>query len=252
MVLTKTNLWIALGLAICLATPVHAEPSTLAKLNTQAAEFYRQGKYSEAIRVGKEALAEAEKNLGDSPRDFATALSNLAEYQRAQGNYADAEDLLKRALTIDQKLFNDHPDVATDLNNLGLIYDSLHRYADAEQEYKQALAMDEKILGPEAADVAVDLNNLAEAYRAQDKLAEAEPLYKRALTIWEKKPEENSRAIATVLNNLAALYIAQGKPADAEPLLSRALPLWRESSARKASHYDGHIPRAWICLHIAG
>ena len=51
----------------------------------------------------------------------------------AQGKYAEAEPLFKRALAIREKaLGKDHPDVATSLNNLALLYDSQGKYAEAE------------------------------------------------------------------------------------------------------------------------
>src|ERR1017187_8745301 len=145
------RLRIATVLALVLmAFPAQAQIATLKKLNAQAVDLYRQAKYVEAVRVGQDALKIAEKTFGPSHREVATALSNLAEYQRAQGNYAEAESLLKRALVIDQKLLGtNHPDVAIDLNNLALLYDSSGRHSDAEPVYNQALEIDQKTLGPD-------------------------------------------------------------------------------------------------------
>ncbi len=174
---------------VLMAFPACAQDVILKKLTAEANDFYRQAKYADAFRVQQDALKIAEKTYGPSHREVATALSNLAEYQRAQGNYTEAESLLKRSLAMDQKILGyEHPDVAVDLNNLGLLYDNLGRYPDAEKLYQQALTIDEKALGTNHLGVATDLNNLAGVYLAQGKLAMAEPLYQRALAICEKSP----------------------------------------------------------------
>ncbi len=53
---------------------------------------------------------------------MAVSLNNLAERDRAQGKYAEAEPLNKRALAIMEKALGpEHPGVATSLNNLALL-----------------------------------------------------------------------------------------------------------------------------------
>ena len=60
-------------------------------------------------------------------------MNNLAELYRAQGKYAEAEPLYKRALGIREKALGpDHPDVATGLNNLAELYRVQGKYAEAE------------------------------------------------------------------------------------------------------------------------
>ena len=52
-----------------------------------------------------------------------SSLNNLAGLYHAQGRYADAEPLYKRALAICEKALGpDHPDVALSLNNLAALY----------------------------------------------------------------------------------------------------------------------------------
>ncbi len=134
----KVGLITALAFLLA-AFPSEAQEAALKKLTAEANDLYRQAKYAQAVHVGQDALKVAEKTYGPSHREVATALGNLAEYQRASGNYAEAETLQKRALLLDQKLLGaEHPDVAVDLNNLAMLYDSLGRYADAEPFYIQA------------------------------------------------------------------------------------------------------------------
>ena len=59
----------------------------------------------------------------------------------AQGRYADAEPLYKRALAIREKALGpDHPDVAHSAEQSGRAVQTQGRYADAEPLYKRALA----------------------------------------------------------------------------------------------------------------
>ena len=120
----------------------------------------------------------ARRRSARSTRHVGIRLNNLAGLYRAQGRYAEAEPLYKRALAISEKALGpEHPDVGTSLNNLAVLYQAQGRYAEAEPLYKRALAIDEKALGPEHPDVATSLNNLAVLYGAQGRYAEAEPLF---------------------------------------------------------------------------
>ena len=61
------------------------------------------------------------------------SLNNLAALYRAQGRYAEAEPLYKRALAIGEKTLGpEHPEVATSLKNLRLLYRAQGRDAEAE------------------------------------------------------------------------------------------------------------------------
>ena len=67
--------------------------------------------YPEAEKQWSAALKEAEGFGPQDPR-LATTLNNLGEVYRAQGRYAEAEPLYKRALAIREKALGpEHPDV---------------------------------------------------------------------------------------------------------------------------------------------
>jgi tetratricopeptide (TPR) repeat protein len=72
--------------------------------------------------------------LGSDHPAVAQSLNNLACIYRAQGQYAQAEPLLKRALVIREKALGpNHPDVATVLKNLALLYRATQRTTEAEE-----------------------------------------------------------------------------------------------------------------------
>ena len=63
---------------------------------------YRQGRYADAVEQTTAALKAAEAFGSEDPR-LATTFNNLAEFYRAEGKYAEAEPLNKRALAIREK-----------------------------------------------------------------------------------------------------------------------------------------------------
>jgi tetratricopeptide (TPR) repeat protein len=65
----------------------------------KAEELHQAGRYAEAIPVAVNALALAERLNGPDHPAVGTGANSLAELYRAQGRYAEAEPLLKRALS---------------------------------------------------------------------------------------------------------------------------------------------------------
>ena len=148
----------------------------------------------------------------------------------AQGRYAEAEPLSKRALAISEKALGpEHPDVAVALNNLAAIYRAQGRYAEAEPLYKRALAIGEKTLGPEHPDVAIRLNNLAVLYGRKAAMPRPSPCTARP-----RHQREGARPGAPgcrhPLDNLAVLY--ERKAAMPRPSLCTSAP---SPSARRRS-----------------
>ena len=83
------------------------------------ADFYlRQGRYDEAEKLFKRALAESEK-LDLKHLETLTAVQNLATVYRIKGRYNEAEELYKRALTgREEKLGLKHPHTLHTVLNL--------------------------------------------------------------------------------------------------------------------------------------
>ena len=91
--------------------PDHSD--TADSLNELAIGYQAQGKYVEAERLYRQALATGEKARGRDHPDVALTLIGLAMVYERQGRYAEAEGLYRRALGIREKaLGKDRPDVA--------------------------------------------------------------------------------------------------------------------------------------------
>jgi CHAT domain-containing protein/Tfp pilus assembly protein PilF len=218
------TLWLALFASICLTAPLSAQG--VAARGAHIEELSRTGKYSEAIALAQQLLADMEKAHGPVDRDVAGAVNNLALLYSDVGNDAEAEPLNKRAIAIMEKVFGlDSREIAPELNNMAALYQRQGRYAEAEPLFKRALALREKSLPSGHPDVGQSLNNLATLYEKQDRHADSEPLFKRALSIYEKAAGPEHPAVATLLNNLGQVYKSEGRYADAEPPIKRSLAI---------------------------
>ncbi len=162
------------------------------------------------------------------PRDpqLANSLNNLANVQRTQGKFEEAESNYKRAVIIlENSVGPRHPALATVLNNLAVLYRKQGKYSEAEPLYRRALTIVEKALGPTHRNVAMSLNNLGVLYQKQGNYSEAEPLQRRALAIVEKALGPDHPDVAANLRNLAKLQRFMGRIDEAAHYEQRALAI---------------------------
>ena len=207
------------------------------KLDAEAKNLYRAGKYDQGIVLARQAVEQSEKIFGPEHTLLATRLNLLANFHRAKAEFQKAETLYQRALAIQEKSFGPaHPDVATSLHNLGLVYQATGDFQKAESHYQQALAIQEKSLGTEHLDVSITLNNLGNLYRNTGDYQRAEPLYQRALAIKKKVLGVDHPSVATSLTGLANLYLEKGNYKKAEPLYQEGLAI--REKALGANHLD--------------
>ena len=220
------TVWLALSACVAITAPSSAQKSGAAARSAEIAELSRAGKYSDAVPLAQQLLADMEKTYGPVHRDVAGALNNLAQLYGSQGRDAEAEPLLQRAIAILEKVASpDAAEMAPVLNNLAALYQRQERYADAEPLFKRALAIRERSLPPNHPDLGQSLNNLATLYEKLDRHADSEPLFKRALLIYQKAAGPEHPAVATLLNNLGQVDKVQGRYADAEPEIKRSLAI---------------------------
>jgi tetratricopeptide (TPR) repeat protein len=82
------------------SVPAFPQEARWKELNERVVTLYQQGMYSEAAQVAEEVLKVAENTFGPNHPQVATSLNNLALLYQAQGKYAEAEPLYKRALVM--------------------------------------------------------------------------------------------------------------------------------------------------------
>jgi tetratricopeptide (TPR) repeat protein len=147
-------------------------------------DYYRKGRYAEAERIGRDALAINLRWLGEAHTDTAQSYNSLAIALVSQGKYAVAEAMFRKALAIRiAALGESHPSTAASYDNLVLALRSQAKYAEAEAMHRKALAICIAALGAAHPDTARSYLNLAIALRDQGRYAEAEATLRKALAI---------------------------------------------------------------------
>jgi CHAT domain-containing protein/Tfp pilus assembly protein PilF len=144
----------------------------------------------------------------------------------AQGRYAEAEPLLRRALAIrEDALWSDDMYVAQSCDELALVYFQEDRYPEAETLYTRELELYQKEFGSDRFYVAAPLAGLGLVYRSEAHYADAERSFKRALAVTEATHGPYDLEVAKSLDNLATVYEDEGRYAEAEPLFKRELEI---------------------------
>jgi tetratricopeptide (TPR) repeat protein len=178
------------------------------------------------VRAYGESLAEYEETEQPEEEDLSYVLNQLGMFFEKAGYFSAAIPLLRRSLSIIEKvLVQEHPSTATLLNNLAELHRCKGDYNLAEPLYKRALYIRETVLGPEHPDTAIVLNNLALLLASKKDYKSAEPLYQRALAIAEKVCGQQHPLTVQLVNNLALLHQAKKNYESAEPLYQHALAI---------------------------
>ncbi len=200
---------------------------TAATAHNNLANLYaEQGRFPEAITNYNAAL-DSFKKLKGAEDDIAMAESNLALVYLSQKKFTEAEELLKQALEIREKLAN-QPELATCLNNMAALQFAQRKFNESQSTCKRALDIWERSLGNEHPDLALCLNTLGDCSLALGSYADAEDYYKKALAIKERCLGTANPEVARSAAALGKCYFKQGKYSDAEPLYKRALEIYEK------------------------
>src|SRR5206468_10804021 len=123
--------------------------------------------------------AEAKASGPDSPR-VAILLHQYALALRARHSDAEAEPVLRRALSIQQASAKANPQVTVGiLNTLGNLLEGRDQLDEAEKLERAALSLAEQKFGPESPQLAATCTNLADVLWNKKNLREAGDLYRR-------------------------------------------------------------------------
>lgn len=220
------------------------------------------------------ALAERERQSGPESAKTARAASDFGVFLLQVGKSAEAEAVLRRALSIDQHnadlaIDADRENIAMALEtqgkraeafelfrqaargrNAGVAARSLAELAAIDSEHadlymRDAVAAEEKASGTGAPRLAVLLQEYALALRARNRDPEAEPLLRRALSIQQATPKADPRITVGVLNTLGNLLEGRRQLDEAEKLERAALSLSEEKFGPESTQL------AMTCTNLA-
>lgn len=200
------------------------DPRYWAALTNLGLTLERRGDLSGAEPILRRALQLRERSLGPDHIQVAHALVNLSAMLHLARRDEEAEELVRRALSIAEKSGNARS-VAEALNSLGLTLLDMGDPARAEPVLRRAAALFEQSEGAGSLDAAKAINNLAMAYSAERDYPKAEIELRRALPLYEKNLGPSHAGLIGPLNNLFTVLAAQKRYEEGEPYLRRALDL---------------------------
>jgi tetratricopeptide (TPR) repeat protein len=202
-----------------------------------------QGLYNLAEKIYKDCQEKSQKRFGFNHLNTLRASYELARVYHVQGNYDEAEELQREALsnevfTNEFILSSERLLLADVLNSLGLTLKAKGNYSEAEELYNRSLEIRTNLLESGHLDISDSLNNLALLYGARNRYQDAEPLLIEALRIRKNKLGNHHLRVASSLNNLAYCYYGQKQKRfeEAEQLYSQALAIYRDLHERE--HQD--------------
>jgi tetratricopeptide (TPR) repeat protein len=178
----------------------------------------------------RNAVAAQEKAFGvESPR-VAIVLHEYALALRARHLDAEAEPVLRRALSIQQGAPKANAQVTVGiLNALGNLLEGRDQLDEAEKLERAALSLAEKRFGPESPQLAATCTNLADVLWNKKNLREAGMLYRRAIAINSSIYGPDRPETAADIANLGMLLNDAGEPAAGIQLLKQALTIYEKT-----------------------
>ncbi len=162
-------------------------------LNSLGDVNYLAGKTCEAEKYYRRALDLTERDQTNV--EVCRALNGMALIKNDAGALVEAEELLKRAVSIhEQNSRRWHPYCATNFTNLGILYTALGHFDEAAAMLERAAYIQEKALGKSHPDIAVRLEAQASLYSKTNRLQDAAECKQKAEQIQKHFDEINRTA----------------------------------------------------------
>src|SRR5262249_30711528 len=151
---------------------------------------------------------------------MADPLANLAFVYGDHGRTAEAELLLRQALSIyEQGLKPGSAELVVALARLANTALELHNDAEAQSLCERALRVGEPLQGHARLVLANLYDSLAHVARAQQQLPEAEAAYHKALAVRQQVLGKEHPHVASSLDDLARVYLELAERAKDSPKL---------------------------------
>ena len=203
-------------------------PDTLEAESILGWELFRTGRYVDAEKQLRVALAESRSDLGLVHRTTLGIMRALSATLNEEGRDPDAENLARETLDLHHQVFApESPETINAMDNLAAILHREHHLSEAEKLYRQTLDVHLRHLGPEHPITLLSTTNLADVLADEEHLPEAEQLYRRALETDRRILGPNHPHTSDVMNNLANVLSDEHKYDEAEQLNQEALDIRR-------------------------
>lgn len=165
-----------------------------------------------------------------SPRDAAALRSATSAVYVSQGDYAEAESLLRGAMDLlGAEPQSNAREILAVKRDLSGVLRLARRYDEARVLAEELLAAKTEALGPEHPEVAGALSMVARMDQMEGRDGEAEAQYRRALEIRERALGPDHPVRGESLLQLSSVLSSRGRGAEAEAMLREAVDLFQRA-----------------------
>jgi tetratricopeptide (TPR) repeat protein len=200
-------------------------PSRLAiTLHALATIYNLQGRYKEAEPLCRRALALVDASPGAI--ESSSILSTLASIEIHIGEYGQAEQNIRRAITIRLQYFKDHdPDLVAYYTTLGVVLCSEGRCKQANEVVQHALRLCETSFVDCQTAIATARTTLGAINVNLKRYSEAEEWHRGALDLLVATYGPSNAVLVPTLAELASLHASRNRYAEAAATGRRALEI---------------------------
>jgi CHAT domain-containing protein len=227
-----------------------AQQRELAAMNNRVRQLWVAGDKQAAIGLAEKSVELSKSSLGADNKITGILESQLGNFYRDVGRFADAERVLKAAIPPLEKGGNGpNFDLAAALNNLGGVYLNQDMFSEAEALFKRSLAIYEKLPAGKLRDTwrGNGINNLAVLYGTEanakaesGQIDDASQAYDRMIAmlnevipVWSRAFGANHPNVANLLQNRGEAYSKKMQYDKAEADLREALKIRTQSLSPK-------------------
>jgi CHAT domain-containing protein len=199
---------------------------TLEDLHEKAEDFNDAGKFTDALKVYRELLPEAEKKLGKTNPDYIHYLHRYTIVLRHMRNFGEAEPLMNEVIELYLKNGSkDSLKYALYNTELATLYQDAGRYEQALPMLTEAKEIIEKTTGKETVAYINACNNLATVTYLLEKIDEAEKLFREGREVAAKVKGKESKLYANLSANLAEVLKKNRQYDKAAEILKEAIEI---------------------------
>ena len=194
------------------------DPRIAYSLEMLGGALRRLGRYAEAERYMRQAVALYERDKGPNDPGLVVPLYRLAEAVATdRQDYAEAARLLERGVSIATTSFGEtHPRTAYALRQLGEMESRRGNFAKGEQLSRRAVEIFDRTLGRRDVEVADAYADLGRVYSRVGRWADAEAAQSTALAIYDSALGRAHGAYGGAIAGLCEIHFHAGRLAEAE------------------------------------
>lgn len=185
-----------------------------------------QGRYREALELLERNLERLIPPLtrADSV-ELSTVFQSFGDTWKAQGKYAEAEQMYRRSIDLENGLYGENAVLDVPYFVLAELLLDEGREKEAERYFRQALEIRLAKHGPDHPGIAHTLTAMGMLYLNMSRYAEAERVLEEAIRIFTPIHGRDGLRTSAPLTRLGLVKLAVGKVVEAEAYLRHALEI---------------------------